>query len=408
MKVLLATNPGFGHLFPMLPIARAIQQRGHQVAFATSRSFGAVVAAQGFTVYPAGLDWLEAQAAQTFPELDSMTVEQQGEWLLTDVFADVAAHQMMPDLLALCRAWKPDLIVRNDFEFASCLVAELLGIPQATISISFFLSTTVLEPLIGEQLAYLRSMYGLPPYPALEMLYPYLYLVLAPATFQPRELPVMHGIQPAPVTTSTTMLPDWWDQMPPQPTVYASLSSVYRGANVFPAILEGLRDEPINLVLTIGQGQDPAQFGPQPPNVHIEPFIPQAAVFPVCDLFITHCPFFTMLSALAHALPLLMIPNGGELRLGAMRAHELGLGRVLRLPGQSAFFDKWIPEMTPQTINGAVHDLLRDKRYRPITEQMRAEIMALPSPDHAVDLLEQLVRDGAPLTAYSHDQSLFR
>ncbi|MBV9789345.1 MAG: glycosyltransferase [Chloroflexi bacterium] len=398
MKALFTTQPGIGHLLPMLAIAQALQQQGHEVRFATARSFGPTVAAYGFAAIAAGLDWLEAHAVRTFPEMEDMTAAEQGDWLLSDIFADVAAHRMIPDLIAICREWRPDVIVRNDFEFASCIVAELLDIPQATISISFFLSASVLEPRIGEQLAYLRSMHGLSPYPALDMLYPYLYLVLAPSTFQPRELPVMHGIRPTPVGADEAV-PAWCHQLAAQPTVYASMSSVYRGTNVFPNILAGLRDEPINLILTIGRGQDPAQFGPQPPNVRIEQFIPQAALFPYCDLFITHNPFFTITSALSYGLPLLMIPNGGELWMGAMRSMELGLGRVLRLPGQFAAFNSLVPEVAPHTINSAVRDLLQSPHYRANTQSMRAEIQALPDAMYAVELLCDLAASRSPIRA---------
>lgn len=399
MRFLFTTNPGVGHLFPMLPVAQAAQAAGHAVAFATSRSFCPAVAARGFESLPAGLDWLESNPSQTFPEFERMSPEQQGEWLMTDVFADIAAHQMVPDLLDICAGWRPDVIVGNDFTFAVCVAAERLGLPHATISVSFFLSAATLEPMIGDQLAYLRSMHGLPPYPATDMLYPYLYLAYAPPSFQPREVHVMHRVRPAPVPhPADTVLPAWWDDLPDRPTVYASMSSVYRGLSVFPDLIAGLRDEPINLILTVGNGQDPAQFGPQPPNVYIERFIPQAALLPRCDLFITHNPLFTMMSALGCGVPLLMIPLGGELRLGAMRAVELGLGRAIKLPGQaSVFFDQWVPELSPSTAKAAVRELLSTPRYRANARRMRDEIGALPGPEHAVELLARLGAERAPI-----------
>ena len=39
-----------------------------------------------------------------------------------------------------------------------------------------------------------------------------------------------------------------------------------------------LRDEPIEIILTVEHVQDPARFGQQPPNVHIDRFVPQSAV----------------------------------------------------------------------------------------------------------------------------------
>ncbi len=39
MRVLFTTQPGVGHLHPLLPLARGMAQRGHEVAFACARSF---------------------------------------------------------------------------------------------------------------------------------------------------------------------------------------------------------------------------------------------------------------------------------------------------------------------------------------------------------------------------------
>ena len=70
------------------------------------------------------------------------------------------------------------------------------------------------------------------------------------------------------------LLPDWALHLPDRPTVYTTLGTIVNHVpGVFAAILEGFRDEPINLILTIGRNQDPADFGPQPPNMHIERYV---------------------------------------------------------------------------------------------------------------------------------------
>jgi UDP:flavonoid glycosyltransferase YjiC (YdhE family) len=71
-------------------------------------------------------------------------------------------------------------------------------------------------------------------------------------------------------------LPAWVNHLPDRPTVCATLGSVFnRMPEIFRAIIEGLSEEPLNLILTVGHNQDPAEFGPQPANVHIERYIPQ-------------------------------------------------------------------------------------------------------------------------------------
>jgi hypothetical protein len=169
------------------------------VVFATAASFCPAVTAQGFTVLAAALDWLLAETEATFEERASMPLAEQSTWYLTDIFADSAAYAMVPDILRICERQRPDVIVRNDFEFGSCVAAELLGIPHAAFSLSPFMSPATLEPVIGGPLACLRSTHGLPPYPALDMLYPYLYLTIGPPSLQPHISPVIQALRTRPV-----------------------------------------------------------------------------------------------------------------------------------------------------------------------------------------------------------------
>ena len=69
-----------------------------------------------------------------------------------------------------------------------------------------------------------------------------------------------------------------------------------------------LRDEPINLVLTIGSNADPADLGEQPAHVHIERYVSQSVLMPYCDLVVCHGGFGTVLTALDAGLPLVIIP----------------------------------------------------------------------------------------------------
>lgn len=52
MRVLLTTQPAYGHFFPMLPLAVALQLDGDDVAFATSATFCTVASQHGFTAFP--------------------------------------------------------------------------------------------------------------------------------------------------------------------------------------------------------------------------------------------------------------------------------------------------------------------------------------------------------------------
>src|SRR5262249_17515862 len=49
---------GAGPFDPLVPLAQALVQAGHEVAFATSQSYCATVEAAGFRCFAAGYDWI--------------------------------------------------------------------------------------------------------------------------------------------------------------------------------------------------------------------------------------------------------------------------------------------------------------------------------------------------------------
>ena len=114
----------------------------------------------------------------------------------------------------------------------------------------------------------------------------------------------LHSIAPA-----TKLHQSWPLPLPGAPLVYATLGTAMNmRTEILSAFVEALRDEQVNLVVTVGRNGDPDRFGPQPPNVRIERYIPQTLLFPRCDLVISHGGSNTMLAALSHGIPQVMVP----------------------------------------------------------------------------------------------------
>src|SRR5439155_13345748 len=74
---------------------------------------------------------------------------------------------------------------------------------------------------------------------------------------------------------------------------------------------------------------DPANYGPQPGNVHIERYIPLSLLLPHCDLAVTHGGSGTLTAVLAHGLPVMVVPVTADQPANAARCAALGLGRVV-------------------------------------------------------------------------------
>lgn len=183
-------------------------------------------------------------------------------------------------------------------------------------------------------------------------------------------------------------LPAWTANLPDWPTVYVTLGTLEnRSPGIFPAIIAGLWDEPLNVIVTVGRDQVPADFGPQSSNVHIERYIPQSLLLPHCHLVVSHTGFNSVLGALAHGLPQVVIPLSADQPDHARRCVMLGVGRVIQ-PN----------ELSPVAVRKAVRAVLADPTYRKNATQLRDEMVALPGPEHGVALLERLAMERRPST----------
>jgi MGT family glycosyltransferase len=181
--------------------------------------------------------------------------------------------------------------------------------------------------------------------------------------------------------------PDWLDEPRDRPLVFASLGTEMNDVpGLFEAIIEAVADEPIQVVAAIGRGEDPARFGTPPANVRIERYVPQILVLAEADLFITHGGFNSTKEALRLGLPMVVTPIGGDQPYTAERVDALGLGRAVSRE-----------ERDPETIRARVREVLAEPRYRANAQAFSHEMQALPPMEHAVELLEQLAREGNPI-----------
>jgi MGT family glycosyltransferase len=149
-------------------------------------------------------------------------------------------------------------------------------------------------------------------------------------------------------------------------------------------VIEAVRDEAVALVVTVGRQNDPAVLGPQPDNVVVHQYVPQAVLLGRCDAVITHGGAGTTLGALAYGLPLLFIPQGADQYANADRVVEAGAGRRLLRD-----------EVTVLAIRESVRALLGDPEYRHAAERIQAEIGSMPTAERAIERIEALLPTGS-------------
>lgn len=392
MRVLFTTQPGLGHFQPMVSLAHALVDAGHDVAVACPASFAPIARTAGMHVFPAGYDWdLTGGITQTFPEVARRPVgPERVAYVMANVWAGITAQHMADDLLALAERWPFDLVVRETLEFGGCLAAERLNVPHAVVQ-------TVLDrpgdrDRLRDPLARHRARLGLPPDPDVVMPYRYLQLTSRPPSLLgPPLVPTRHSYRsPLFDRSLANTAPAWLEGPLASPVIFATLGTVANRMveGLLSTILDATAPIAGTLVLAAGPGVEASLFGPQPGHVHVESYVPQSLVFPRCDLVIDHGGSCSMMASLTHGLPQVLIPIAADQHDNAAVIAAHGLGRVV---GPD--------ERTVETIADAVRDVLAHSAYRERAERARDEIAALPGPERAVVLLEQLARTHEPVLA---------
>ncbi|MBF6613531.1 MAG: glycosyltransferase family 1 protein [Chloroflexi bacterium] len=389
MRVLFTSQPSSGHWHPLVPLARALEMSGHEVAFASTQGFRPVIEASGFRCFRAGVDDSDEEVRQRREQMAGLGPQEPAYFTLKYVFAGVRAQRALPDMLGIIRDWRPDVVVRENTELAGCVAAECDGVPHAAVQITAA-RTRFLE-VMAEPLHQLRASVGLPPAETADVLYRYLLLSPRPPSLWSRSSPVPPTTHPFRYTgfsqSGEEKLPGWVAKLGQRPTVYATLGTVFNHMTpIHSAILEALREEPINLIITIGRNQNPLDFGEQPAHVHVERYIPQKLLLPYCDLVISHGGSGTMMDALSLGLPMVIIPIAADQPENAQSCAELGVAHVIEAERRSAV-----------AIGDAAREVLYDPAYRRAAQRLRKEIEELPGLEYPTALLERLAAEGTPL-----------
>ena len=108
-------------------------------------------------------------------------------------------------------------------------------------------------------------------------------------------------------------------------------------------------------------------------------FLPHAALLPLCSVVLSHAGAGSVLSTLAHGIPLLMTPLVGDQFYNADRV------RREQAPGSSS------PPPQARRSTTGIHRLLDDIAIRQVARGVGHEIRAMPLARCAVPAIERLV-----------------
>jgi MGT family glycosyltransferase len=122
-------------------------------------------------------------------------------------------------------------------------------------------------------------------------------------------------------------------------------------------------------------------------NMWGEEYLPQPAVLPLVDLVITHAGNNTTTECFHFGKPMIALPLFWDQYDNAQRIAETGFGLKL------ATYEFEAAELT-----GAIDSLLARRDLSARMSELASALQATPGTVRAADLIEKLVRDGAPVT----------
>ena len=372
MRVMFSCVAAFGHFHPLVPLARAFAEEGHEVAFATSGSFAEHVEAAGFDLLPAGMDEAELRVrfAPYRERLLELPISERRPFSFTWRFGTLEAPAKLDELKEVVGTWRPELVVHESADLAAPIVAAAAGLPSVHHSFGRLVPTACFERAAAATVSLWEAL-GLAPEPLCGA-FRGVYVDNCPPSFQSARPPagtVVEPVRPLYPAAKSEAPPVWLAALPDRPTVYVTLGTVHNDLSVFRVLLDALAPLDLNVVVTIGRDNDPRALEPVPPNAVVERYVAQSFLLGLAAVVVSHGGSGSTLATLAAGLPSLLVPQGADQFENADQCADLGVGIVL-LPG----------EVTPEAVRASVEHLLAESSYRERARAMATEIAALPHP----------------------------
>ncbi len=384
MKILFSTRPAYGHVYPLLPLALAARDAGHDVAFATTGPFLADLAALGFEVHDVGIS-IEAARDALLRDLadlaaDGMPTDVDGRPDLDiggRLFLEIVAPATVAGLTPLLPVVAPDVVVYEQYDLGAGVAAHAAGIPAVCHALSPVFTPEAFSTIVGGgRMARLWATAGITD-PDFDVFTGDLFLDIIPDALQSPsfvEHPARLRVRPVPFTDPGASVPSWIGRNG-RPLVYLTLGTVVATDDGLRPAIEGLASLDVDVLVALGAA-DGAALGDLPPNVHLEAFVDQPGVLGAADLAVHHGGSGTVLGALLAGVPQLLLPKGADQFENADRMAAAALATVLE-PRQA----------TPVSVAAAAARLLdgTSPSYDSArAEAVRTQLVGLPAPAEVV------------------------
>jgi hypothetical protein len=362
MRILFVAAPLQGHLLPLVPLAAACRDAGHDV----------VLAGGGFPPDVMGLRTADIGAGFSLPRSAIRVALRHpgvaraemrgtaGQAMVGELFGR-ANRALIGPLEALAKKEDPDLIVFEPLAEAGAVVAGRLSIPSVLQENTLWPAADLFEAVTGSSA---MAGFAIPN--------PELTIAVTPPSLRGGPSTGAIPMRPVPFSGGGS-IPEWLLTTGDRPRVLVSRSTL-KGPNdgdPMPAVVAAAASVDAEFVLV-----RPAKADGLPANVRAVDRIPLDRALPHAAAFIHHSGAGSVLGGLAAGIPQLTTPGAGDRRYNASLLAARGAGLAVGAK-----------EITAADLTR----LLTDEALRTAAREVAAEIAAMPEPAAVVPALEKLV-----------------
>lgn len=388
-RYVLTPFPAYGHVIPMAAVATELVERGEEVIVVINPEWSERFRELDCEIVDIGVARRSSVAqspARTLPERirRARMVAQERKRLAVPLGERL-------------REWRPDTVVVDVMAGWGLRAAEAAGTPLTLLHTTYALSEKVLIDEVAKRSGprtaavigatrIARIQPGInhraAGYAALALVNAVPELQPARETFDDR----YHFVGPL----RKPELPGEGDGLPwdrirsDVPTLYVSTGTMFtRDAEFFRRVALAFADSGWLVILSTSN-TDPADVGEMPSNVIVRRYVPQAALLPHCDVFLTHAGMNSAQESLAAALPMVCVPANEEQRQISRRIAEMNAGVMVPVDAPGADF------------RAAVEKLASDASVRVALDDIAQRMARTDGPALAADRIQQLVAGGRP------------
>ncbi|TQC50531.1 glycosyltransferase [Rhodococcus sp. WS4] len=364
--ILFVTWDGGGNVPPALGIAAEARNRGHQVRFLGHAQQRRQIERHGFRFTP----YTHARPWQSTTGHSGINGLYQSLAVFTDAGPGI-------DLLDIVAREPTDVVVVDCLLYGALQAADRAHLPRVTLVHTYYECmyrnvtrgpTAVIARLKGQRPLRLWTSSDLALVTTEKDLDPAARGTLPPSVHYT-------GVVRHPMPSTLTPVSER------DPLILVSLSSLNFGGQqrALQNVLEALGGIPAHTVVTTGPSVDPTTLTAGP-GIEVHGCVPHEKFLPAATLVIGHGGHDTTMRALAHDVPLVILPMDPFL-------DQKMIGRTLEHHGVARCLRK---TATPERIRSAVRDLLVAGPHRVAAETLGARIRDHDGAVRAADLIDRL------------------